>query len=96
MKEIIDTLNSLGGKISIGGGTLLAALFGIFKLNSGIDNRIDKRSRSQVDKAVAEKIPDLIEKGIEKSAKLASLDTSMKDIKGTVKQILDIHLNGGK
>jgi len=94
MREIFDALNSLGGKLSIGGGTLLAGIFGIFKFNSGLDNRIDKRSRSQVEKAMTEKIPGLIEEGIEKSAKLATLEAGVGSIKETVDQILSIHLNG--
>ena len=95
MKEIIDTLNSLGGKISMGGGTMLAFMYGIFKANQGIDNRIDKRAENKINHAIAEQIPGLVEKGIEKSAKLATLEAGVSDIKGTVNKILDIHLNGG-
>lgn len=94
-KEIIDALNSLGGKISMGGGTMLAFMYGIFKANQGIDNRIDKRAESKVNHAIAEQIPELIEKGIEKSARLATLEVGVEGIKDTVDKILDIHLNGG-
>lgn len=53
MKELVDIIDTIGGRVSMGVGTLAGIVFAIFKINTNIDRRIDTRSVKAVDKAVA-------------------------------------------
>ena len=95
MDNIISIINTIGGKISISLGGLGLLIFGIFKINNGADERIDKRSQRQVNKAIMahrEWCTVEMKHCIEDSPKLASLEANVENIKDTVNKIWDIQL----
>lgn len=53
LSSLMEFLDTLTGKVSMGFGTFGLTVLGIFKINTEIDKRIDKRSTRIVDKAVA-------------------------------------------
>lgn len=96
MREFVDALNSLGGKITIGTGTGLAFIMGLFVLNKKVDDRIDKRAeRVAIDEvstqheSCSKQWHQDTKDAFEESARLASMETKL-DL------IHDLILNGGK
>jgi len=85
MKEFIDVFSSIGGKITISMGGLIALIFGIFKINTEVDKRIDKRSNKVVGDVIQKQerichgyIKNKVKEGIEESPTLARIDERIK------------------
>lgn len=53
ISSLLEILDTLTGKITMGVGTFGLTILGIFKINTEIDKRIDKRSIKIVEKAVS-------------------------------------------
>jgi len=102
MEDFVVVLKSLGTKITLSAGTLVALIAGLFTINRKLDERIDARSEwVVVDQVITQhercriERDQRIEDYFNNNPRLALMETHIENINKNVDIILNLHLNGG-